>query len=56
MESIEGSLWFGTSCILEVKSKYYDWARNRFNDIDAVENEDFQGAKILAPSDQNRKE
>lgn len=34
---------------LEVKSNYRDWIRNRLNDCDAVENEDFQSfAKNLA--------
>lgn len=36
--------------VLGVKSNYRDWAKNRLNDIDAVENEDFEAAKILAPS------
>lgn len=42
--------------ILEVKSNYRDWIRNRFADIEAIENEDFEAAKILAPSGQTRKD
>ena len=42
--------------VLEVKSNYRDWIRNRLNDCDAVENEDFEAAKILAPSGQSRSE
>lgn len=41
---------------LRVKSNYRDWIRNRLNDCEAVENEDFEAAKILAPSGQRRKE
>ena len=34
---------------LEVKSNYRDWVRNRLNDCDAVENEDYESfAKNLA--------
>ncbi len=32
------------------------WAKNRLKDIDAVENEDYEGAKILAPSGQSKKD
>lgn len=42
--------------VLEVKSNYRDWIRNRLNDCEAVENEDFEAAKILAPSGQNKKD
>ncbi len=38
--------------VLEVKSHYRDWGKNRLNDIGAIENEDFEGAEILAPSGQ----
>lgn len=38
--------------VLGAKSNYRDWVRNRLNDIDAIENEDFEAAKILAPSGQ----
>ncbi len=38
--------------VLGIKSHYRDWAKNRFNDIGAIENEDFEGAQILAPSGQ----
>ena len=37
---------------LGVKSNYRDWAKNRLYDCDAVENMDFEAAKILAPSGQ----
>lgn len=49
---------YGTElhAILGVKSNYRDWVRNRFNDIDAVENEDYEDAKILAPSGQRKKD
>lgn len=34
--------------VLEVKSKFADWVKNRLNDCDAVENKDFQSfSKIL---------
>lgn len=42
--------------VLEVKSNYRDWIRNRLNDIDAVEGEDYEGAKILAPSGQTARD
>lgn len=42
--------------VLDVKSQYRDWIRNRLSDIDAVENEDFEAAKILAPSGQTKKD
>lgn len=42
--------------VLEVKSNYRDWIRNRLNDCEAIENEDYEAAKILAPSGQYRNE
>ncbi len=42
--------------VLKVKSNYRDWIRNRLNDCEAVENEDYEAAKILAPSGQSMKE
>ena len=42
--------------VLEVKSNYRDWAKNRLKDIDAVENEDYKSDKILAPSGQSKLE
>lgn len=42
--------------ILEVKSHYRDWVKNRLNDIGAIENEDFEGAEILAPSGQTARD
>lgn len=42
---------YGTElyAVLEVKSNYRDWVRNRLNDCEAIENEDFQiFAKFLA--------
>lgn len=41
---------------LEVRSHYRDWIRNRLNDIDAMENEDYEGAEILAPSGQTARD
>ncbi len=41
--------------VLGVKSSYRDWSKNRLKDIDAVENEDYEAAKILAPSGQSKK-
>ena len=41
---------------LEVKSNYRDWIKNRLSDCDADENEDYEAAKILAPSGQNKSE
>lgn len=40
--------------VLEVKSNYRDWIRNRLSDCEAVENEDYEAAKILAPSGQTK--
>ncbi len=49
---------YGTElhAVLEVRSNYRDWIRNRLNDCEAIENEDFEAAKILAPSGQSRSE
>lgn len=49
---------YGTElhAVLGVKSNYRDWARNRFNDIDALEHEDYEAAKILSPSGQSKKD
>ena len=41
--------------VLGVKTPYKDWSTRRFNDIDAIENEDFQAAQICAPSGQTKK-
>lgn len=51
-------LVYGTELhtVLEVKSNYRDWIRNRLNDCEAIENEDYEAAKILAPSGQYRNE
>lgn len=42
--------------VLGVKSQYRDWIRNRISDCEAIENEDFEAAKILAPSGQSKTE
>lgn len=42
--------------VLEVKSRYREWIDRRLSDIDATENEDFQGAEISAPSGQTKKD
>ena len=42
--------------VLEVKTPYKDWSTRRLNDIDAIENEDFQAAQICAPSGQTKKD
>ena len=42
--------------VLEVKSNYRDWIRNRLGDCEAVEKEDYEAAKILAPSGQTKKD
>ncbi len=54
MTSTGAKVVYGTELheVLGVKSNYRDWAKNRLNDIDAIENEDFEAAKILAPSGQ----
>lgn len=49
---------YGTElhAVLEVKSNYREWISRRLVDIDAVENEDFQGVEISTPSGQVKKE
>lgn len=49
---------YGTElhAVLEVKSNYRDWIKNRLNDCEAIEYEDYEAAKILAPSGQNKNE
>lgn len=42
--------------VLQVKSRYREWADRRFDDIGATESIDFQGVEISAPSGQTRKE
>lgn len=42
--------------VLGVKSRYREWIDRRLQDIDAVENEDFQAAEISAPSGQTKKD
>ena len=42
--------------VLQVKTPYKDWSTRRLNDIDAIENEDFQAAQICAPSGQTKKD
>lgn len=42
--------------VLGVKSNYRDWIRNRISDCDATEHEDYEPAKILAPSGQSKNE
>lgn len=56
--SIGEKVVYGTELhkVLEVKSYYRDWIKNRLNDCEAVENEDFEAAKILAPSGQTKKD
>lgn len=39
---------------LGIRSRYRDWIRNRLVDCEAVEFEDYEDAKILAPSGQKR--
>ena len=53
-----GKVVYGTELhkVLNVKSRYTGWVRNRLFDCDAIENEDFEGAKILAPSGQSKLE
>lgn len=41
--------------VLGVRTPYKDWSTRRLNDIDAVENEDFEAAQICAPSGQTKK-
>ena len=42
--------------VLGVRTPYKDWSTRRLNDIDAVENEDFEAAQICAPSGQTKKD
>lgn len=42
--------------VLEIRTPYKDWSTRRLNDIDAVENEDFEAAQICAPSGQTKKD
>lgn len=42
--------------VLQVKSNYRDWIRNRLSECEAIENKDYEAAKILAPSGQTMKE
>ncbi|MDY2997650.1 MAG: ORF6C domain-containing protein [Faecalimonas sp.] len=42
--------------VLQVRTPYKDWSTRRLNDIDAIENEDFQAAQICAPSGQTKKD
>ena len=42
--------------VLGVRTPYKDWSTRRLNDIDAVENEDFEAAQIRAPSGQTKKD
>ena len=42
--------------VLNVKSPYREWSARRLSDIDAVENEEFEGVEISTPSGQTRKD
>ena len=42
--------------MLQIKSNYREWIKRRFNDIDALENEGFEGVEISTPSGQSRLE
>nr|DAG81501.1 MAG TPA: antirepressor protein [Caudoviricetes sp.] len=42
--------------VLGVRTPYKDWSTRRLNDINAVENEDFEAAQICAPSGQTKKD
>ena len=42
--------------VLGIKTAYKDWSVRRFNDVDAIENEDFEAAQICAPSGQTKKD
>lgn len=42
--------------VLGAPSVYREWVRRRISDIDAVENEDFQGVEISTPSGQTKKD
>ena len=49
---------YGTElhAILGVKSNYREWINRRIGDIDATENDDYEGVEISTASGQNRKE
>lgn len=42
--------------VLGVRTSYKDWSERRLNDIEALENEDYEAAQICAPSGQRMKE
>lgn len=42
--------------VLGAPSVYREWVKRRLSDIDAVENEDFQGVEISTPSGQTKKD
>lgn len=42
--------------VLGAPSVYREWVKRRISDIDAVENEDFQGVEISTPSGQTKKD
>ena len=42
--------------VLGAPSVYREWAKRRLTDIDAVENEDFEGVEISTPSGQTKKD
>ncbi len=41
--------------MLEVKSNYREWITRRFDDIEAVENREYQAVEISTPSGQTKK-
>lgn len=56
--SIGEKVVYGTELhtVLGVKTAYKDWSVRRFNDVEAIENEDFEAAQICAPSGQAKKD
>lgn len=42
--------------VLGAPSVYREWAKRRLSDIDAIEDEDFQGVEISTPSGQTKKD
>lgn len=42
--------------VLGAPSVYREWVKRRLSDIDAIENEDFQGVEISTPSGQTKKD
>lgn len=42
--------------VLGAPSVYREWVKRRLSDIDAIENEDFQGVEIPTPSGQTKKD